>query len=201
MIVEMLGQLGELLNDPNEERYYVFHKLVRLNIAQQQLVSEAPLPELANLLVYNYLLTANDTYEQNLPLDFFRELSAQAIVSINRNRVWRLLPPDTAPVFPFNGGRHQPVVKISDGKILSFGRPFDEDVYFNYYRWPRWMKVTNVPEAFIEDAGKIVPMDPWVGANIGPELMPTSYQAMVQRAYQAFLVSDSEVKEVQARQA
>lgn len=212
-VVDMLGQLGQLLNDPDEERYAPFDKLVRLNAAQQEIMSSIPVRELANLAVYNHRLQANDTTEQSLPLDFYRELSAECIRSVESGRIWRLISPETTRSFPFAGSRFEPLVKRSEGRLISFGKPFDEDVYFDYYRLPVRMQVDGVAEGYIDSSGAIVPggsgtvlgddpvvyaTDVWRGGNVNSELPETVHHLIVQRAYQSFLISDQEVKEVTA---
>lgn len=198
-IVSMLGQLGELLNDPNEERYSAFEKLVRLNIAQQEFMSSVSVSELSNLVVYNHYLQKNGKREHFLPLDFFRILSDSAIVG-ELTGPMKLFDPAQFPKFPYGGCYLEPVVKISGKKLIIFGRAFDQGVYVSFYRYPRWMKVTGVAEGYELSSGEVAAGDDWNGPNIGPELQPTSHQAIIQRAYQSFLISDTEVKEVQSPQ-
>jgi len=198
-IVSMLGQLGQLLNDPSEGRYLAFDKLVRLNIAQQEYMSSASGHELSNLAVYNHFLQPNGEREHFLPLDFFRILGDRAIVGVQSGPM-KLLDPEQFLNFPYQGCYLEPVVKISGKKLLIFGRAFDQGVNVNYYRYPRWMQVNGVAGGYKLSTATIVAGSAWIGPNVGPELLPTSHQALIQRAYQSFLISDSEVKpmEVQA---
>lgn len=194
-IVSMLGQLGQLLNDPSEDRYSAFDKLVRLNIAQQEYMSSASEHELSNLVIYNHYLQPNGKREHFLPLDFFRILGDRAIVGVQSGPM-KLLGPEQFLNFPYQGCYLEPVVKISGKKLLIFGRAFDQGVNVSYYRYPRWMNVDGVGEGYTLSTGTIVAGAAWDAPNVGPEILPTSHQAIIQRAYQSFLVSDSEVKPV-----
>jgi len=188
--------LGQLLNDPSEDRYFAFDKLVRLNIAQQEYMSSVSAHELSNLVIYNHYLQPNGKYEHFLPLDFFRILGDRAIVGVQTGPM-KLLGPGQFLNFPYQGCYLEPVVKISGKKLRIFGRSFDQGININYYRYPRWMQVDGVAEGYEPSSGVIVVGSDWIGPNIGPELLPTSHQVIVQRAYQSFLISDSEAKPVQ----
>lgn len=194
-VVEMLGQLGRLLNDPNEQRYTAFEKLARLNMAQMEVASNVPQSELDNLSVYNYRLQANGLDFHDLPLDFFKILSAESVRG-ERTGTMRLLSSGTAPAWPFDGSKLEPKVKISGGRIYCIGRKFDQDVFISYYRWPVNMKVRGVKDSFVVSSGKIVQGAVWTDENIESELLPSSHAAIVNRAYQMILVSDSELKEM-----
>ncbi len=206
-VVEMLGQLGQLLNDPNEGRYSAFVKLVRLNIAQQELMSTVPPSELAKLVVYNYKLVQGperppgNPYDLPLPLDFFKEVSPESVAG-EKTGPFRILPPDEFPTFPFDGSAAEPVVKITGRKILAFGRPFDQTVYITYYRWPKSMKMTGVENGYKagsgSDLGKTIKEAAWTGSNVDSELLETSHMAILNQAYRSLLISDQEVKEVAA---
>lgn len=198
LVVEMLGLLGELHNDPNEQRFAPFNKLVRLNAAQLEIMPSIPVRELANLAVYNRVLTANDTDEQTLPVDFYRELSIECIRSVASGNIWRMISPETKRSFPFGGSRFEPLVKRSEGKLISFGRLFDEDVYFDYYRLPVAMTVTDVADGFQNSSGSIIPGSVAV-ATVECELPETVHPLIVQQAYRSFLMSDQEIKEVAAK--
>lgn len=205
-VIEMLGQLGHLLNDPNEGRYDAFVKLTSLNIAQRELMSGVPASELADLIVYNYLLHAGlrrpgPVYSLPLPLDFFKEISSESIIG-SRTGAFKLFDPQEYPTFPFDGHSQEPVVKIMGKRLSSFGRPFDQDVRISYYRWPRRMTMNGVENGFVVgtdgDAGKVVKGPVWIAANIDCELRETSHMAVVSRAQVSLLRSDQEIKEVVA---
>jgi len=203
-VVEMLGQLGQLLNDPDEERYSAAVKLVRLNIAQRELMSIVPASELADLIVYNYLLHAGTTrpgpiYSLILPPDFFKEISPESIVG-SRTGALKLFDPSEYPTFPYDGHSQEPIVKITGRKLVSFGRPFNQDIRISYYRWPRTMAMTGVVNGFKvgtgSDVGKVLAGAVWVAPNIDSELRETSHMEVVNRACVSLLRSDQEIKEV-----
>lgn len=196
-VVEMLGLLGQYLNDPDEERYSPFYKLVRLNAAQLEIMPGIPVRELANLAVYEHTLSANDTNEQTLPANFYKELSVECIRSVASGRIWRMISPETKRSYPFAGSRYEPLVKRSQGKLKSFGRLFDEDVYLDYYRLPVAMTVEDVADGFQNSSGSIIPGTD-AAATVECELPETVHSMIVQRAHQSFLMSDQEIKEVPA---
>lgn len=200
LVVEMLGLLGELHNDPDEERFKPFNKLVRLNAAQLEIMPSISVRELANLAVYNHFLAAapSPTNEQTLPANFYKELSVECVRSVDSGRVWRMISPETRRSFPFGGSRYEPVVKRSAGKLISFGRLFDEDVYFDYYRLPAIMTVEDVADGFQNSSGSIIPGVVAV-ATVECELPETVHSLIVQQAYRSFLISDQEIKEVPAK--
>lgn len=194
-IVEMLGLLGQLHNDPNEERFTPFNKLVRLNAAQLEIMPSIPVRELANLAIYNHTLSKNDTNEQILPANFYKELSTECIRTVGGGRLWRMISPETRRSYPFDGSRFEPLVKRSEGKLISFGRLFDEDVYLDYYRLPATMTVTDVADGFQNSSGSIIP-GAVAGATVECELPETVHPLIVQQAYKSFKISDQEVVEV-----
>ena len=195
-VVEMLGLLGQYLNDPNEERFTSFNKLVRLNAAQLEIMPSIPVRELANLSVYNHVLVANASDTQTLPVDFYKELSAECIRSVSSGRIWRMISPETKRSYPFSGSRFEPLVKRSeDKKLVSFGRLFDEDVYFDYYRLPVTMTVTDVADGFQNSGGSIIP-GAAASATVECELPVTVHSLIVQQAFKSFKISDQEVVEV-----
>lgn len=208
-VVEMVGLLGQLLNDPNEERYAPFDKLVRLNAAQQALMTSIPVRELANLVVYNHRLPANSTNEQVLPTDFYREVDIESVKAVDSGRTWPIKSPETPRSFPHGGCRFEPLIRRSEGKLVSFGRLFDVDVYLDYYRMPVRMQIDGVAEGYIDSSGSIVAggsgtvasvytTDVWRGGNVDSELPETVHLLIVNEAYKSFLVSDQEIKEVAA---
>ena len=194
-VVEMLGQLGRLLNDPNEQRYTAFEKLARLNMAQQEIASGVQPSDLDNLAVYRYKLPRNDSDFHFLPLDFLRLISPESVTG-DLTGAMRILSSAVAPAFPYDGSKLEPKVRISGGKIYSFGRKFDQDVFISYFRFPQNMRVTGVGDMYKLSSGTIVAGPSWVGPNIESELPPVYHPAIVNRAFQMILVSDSEIKEV-----
>lgn len=206
-VVEMVGLLGEQLNDPDEERYDAFLKLAYLNAAQQALMPSIPVRELANLAVYDHRLQANSTNEQELPTDFYREIDVESVKSVSDGRIWRIKSPETPRSFPHDGCRFEPIIRRTEGKLRVFGRKFDEDVYLDYYRLPRRMCIDGVAEGFIDSAGSVVhggsgtvttiyPTDVWRGGNVSSELPETVHMLIVEHARIAILQADQEIKEV-----
>ena len=170
--------LGELLDANTEERYTLLNKLRRLNLAQEQLVSEMvsglppervrflPLP----LKKATLAPEATPLEYFTLPTDFLYPVSVSGEQSD-----YRFIQPGAAVDFPYDGSQMQPIVYRDGQKAYLDGRLHDETLTFWYYRFPREMKY---------DGQEDMEGNTYDGDNIDCELPGEFHGQIVLKAFQ-----------------
>lgn len=194
-IDEMSVALGNMLVDPDEQRFLPQEKLRRLNLAQYELVSKLPPGRVGVLPVETGTLSAAGTPITNVavPSNFI-----QGISGAGTNRLYRFAKVGESNLFPYGGSPGEVALRVETAgtKIYFYGALHDEDVSIVYHRRPVEMEI----DTYLKMDGVTTS-----NADVNCE-MPEYYQVggraislhqkIVEMAYNSFMITDAETDAV-----
>jgi hypothetical protein len=175
----MLTFVGELVGDPNEDRYSDALKLRRLNLVQQELLAELPPESLIGLPELDKKFIPQDPIQDyiELPLDFLFPISVRG----SQTSIKFMLP-GTPTTFPYAGTTSEPVIRQEGKRGVFQGRKYDQTVWLTYYRMPREMTVEGVEN---------MDGDTYTGEGTECELPANIHYKLCYRAARSFKISDN----------
>lgn len=185
LVSQMLILVGELLNNPAEDRFDKDVKLRRLNLLQQELTDTLPPESLIGLPEIEIKFEPQSPISDriDLPLDFLYPISVRG----DQTPV-KFLPPGSPTTFPYAGTTAEPVIRQKGQYGVFYGRSHDQTIWLSYYRMPRELKVVGVEDL----SGNTHTGDDWEC-----ELPKSVHHRLVYGTVKSFRISDAEIIEQQ----